>query len=344
MAQLVSSWSNGVQSVPKDYVMPPERRPGDFIAVCKEIPVINLQNDRSEVVQQILKACQEFGLFQVINHGVSEKMMADMRVLYDEFFNMPIEDKLGLYAKTYGKGCTLHTSGINYAKEEVHFWKDTLKHDCHPLEEHSPSWPDKPARYREEVGKYAIEVRKMGFKILNLIGEGLGLTEGYFDRVSQEQYMAVHLYPQCPDPSLAMGIDGHADPNIITFLQQDQYGLQIQKDGKWMGVDPIPNAFVVNLGYTLEIISNERLKSVEHRVVTNSIASRTSIVTFFAPSPTLPVSNELPVIIEPAKELVTTCSPPTFKSFQYKDFVADYLAFMRKPRPRNGTPLDPYRV
>lgn len=65
MAQLVSSWSNGVQSVPKDYVMPPERRPGDFIAVCKEIPVINLQNDRSEVVQQILKACQEFGLFQV---------------------------------------------------------------------------------------------------------------------------------------------------------------------------------------------------------------------------------------------------------------------------------------
>ncbi|KAL4585767.1 hypothetical protein LXL04_010393 [Taraxacum kok-saghyz] len=292
MAKLVSSWSNGVKSVPNDYIMPPERRPGNFVAVCKEIPVIDLQNDRYETVQQILKACQEFGLFQVINHGVSKKMMADIRVLYDEFFNMSMEDKLGLYAKTYGKGCTLHTSGVNYANEKVHLWKDTLKHNCHPLEEHNLSWPEKPARYREEVGRYAIEVRKMGFKILNLIREGLGLTEGYFDRVSQEQYMAVHLYPQAAVPGS----------------------------------------------------NNERLKSVEHRVVTNSTAARTSICTFFSPSPTLPVEKEIAVIIEPAKELVTSSSPTVFKSFQYKDFVADYLAFMRKPLPRDGTPLDPYRL
>lgn len=93
------------------------------------------------------KTWVEIGI-QVINHGVSEEMMADIRVLYDEFFNMPIEDKLSVYSENFGKGCTLYTSGLNYAKEDVHFWKDTLKHGCHPLEEHSPSWPDKPARYR----------------------------------------------------------------------------------------------------------------------------------------------------------------------------------------------------
>ncbi|CAI9300691.1 unnamed protein product [Lactuca saligna] len=338
MALLVSSWSNGVQSVPQDYIMPPEKRPGDFVTVCKDIPVINLQNDRSENVQQILKACQEFGLFQVINHGVSEEMMAGIRVLYDEFFNMPIEDKLSVYSENFGKGCTLYTSGLNYAKEDVHFWKDTLKHGCHPLEEHSPSWPDKPARYREEVGRYVVEVRKMGFKILDMIGEGLGLTEGYFAGVSQEQSMAINHYPPCPDPSLAMGIGGHTDPNLITFLQQDQYGLQIQKDGKWMGIDPIPNAFVVNLGYLLKIISNEKLKSVEHRGVTNSTASRTSIVTFFGPNP------GLPIVIEPAKKLVTSSSPQIFKSIQYNDFIVNYLALLRKPGPRNGTALDPYRL
>ena len=85
---------------------------------------------------------------QVINHGVPGEMMADMRVLYDEFFNMPVEDKLGVYAEKIGKGCTLYTSGMNYAKEDVHYWKDTLKHACHPLEEHTPSWPEKPTRYR----------------------------------------------------------------------------------------------------------------------------------------------------------------------------------------------------
>ncbi|KAI3678813.1 hypothetical protein L6452_38116 [Arctium lappa] len=343
MALLVSSWSNGVQSIPKDYIMPPERRSGDFVSVCDEIPVIDLQEnpkiDRSDIIQQILKACQEFGLFQVINHGVSEKMMEDMRVLYHEFFNMPVDDKLGVYSEIWrNTGCSLYTSGFTYAEEDVHYWKDTLKHVCHPLEEHTPSWPEKPARYREEVGRYAVEVRKMGFKILDLIGEGLGLSEGYFKGVSQDQAMTINHYPPCPNPSLAMGFFGHTDPNLITFLQQDQYGLQMCKDGKWMGIDPIPNAFVVNIGYQLEIISNGKLKSAEHRAVTNSTAARTSIGTFFGPNPSLPV------VIEPAKELVTSTSPQMFKSYQYTDFLVDFLAYHRKPFPRSGTPLDPYRL
>ncbi|KAJ9564985.1 hypothetical protein OSB04_000951 [Centaurea solstitialis] len=344
MALLVSSWSNGVQSVPKDYVMPPERRPGDFVSVCNDIPVIDLQEnantDRSDIIQQIHKACQEFGFFQVINHGVSEKMMEDMRVLYHEFFNMPIDDKLGLFSETssVASGCSLYTSGLNYHKEDVHYWKDTLSHPCHPLEERTPSWPEKPTRYREEVGRYAIEVRKMGFKILDLIAEGLGLNKGHFNGVSQAQAMAINHYPPCPDPSLAMGIGGHTDPNLITFLQQDQYGLQMHKDGKWLGVEPIPNAFVVNIGYQLEIISNGKLKSAEHRGVTNLTATRTSIVTFFGPNP------NLPVIVEPAKKLVTSTSPQMFKAYQYNNFIADYLAYLRKPLPRSGTPLDPYRL
>ncbi|KAL8267807.1 hypothetical protein R6Q59_001605 [Mikania micrantha] len=217
MALLVSNSFNGVESVPKDYVMPPERRAGDFVRVCNEIPVINLVNDRREIVQQILKACQEFGLFQVINHGVPDKMMEDMMALYDEFFNLPVEDKLGVYAEKPRKGCTLYTSGLEYAKEDVHYWKDTLKHPCHPIDEHSPSWPDKPARYREEVERYMIEVRKMGFKILDLIAEALDLREGYFNEVSQEHTMAINRYPPCPDPSLAMGIAGHHESMTLTL-------------------------------------------------------------------------------------------------------------------------------
>lgn len=99
-----------------------------------------------------------------------------------------------------------------------------------------------------------VEVRKMGYKILNLIEEGLGLKKGYFDKVSPKQTMVINHYPLCPDPSLAMGMDAHIDPNLITFSQQDQYGLQILKDGKWMGFDPIPNAFVVILGYQFQVI------------------------------------------------------------------------------------------
>ena len=45
------------------------------------------------------------------------------------------------------------------------------------------------------MGKYTVEVRKMGFKILDMIGEGLGLSEGYFVEVIQEQFMAINHYP-----------------------------------------------------------------------------------------------------------------------------------------------------
>ncbi|KAJ9565150.1 hypothetical protein OSB04_001116 [Centaurea solstitialis] len=343
MAQLVSSWSNGVQSVPEDYLMPPEKRPGDSVSVCNEIPVIdlheNLKNNRSDIIKHILKACQEFGLFQVINHGVSEKMMEDVMVLYHEFFNMSIDDKLCVYSETpLGAACSLYPSSLNYAKEDVHFWRDILRHLCHPLEEHTPSWPDKPSRYRQEVGRYAIEVRKMGFKILDLIAEGLGLKDGYFNEVSQNHTMAINHYPPCPDPSLAMGIGAHRDANLITFIQQDQYGLQMYNHGKWMGIEPIPNAFVINIGYQLEIISNGKLKSVEHRGVTSSTAARTSITTFVGPN------LDHSVAVEPAKELVTSTSPRKFKSYQFNNFIADYLAYSKKPVSRDGTLLDLYRL
>ena len=69
MASLVSTWSNNVQSMPAKYIMPPERRPGNFISVCKDIPVIDLGEAsahlRADLVEQIMKASTEFGLFQV---------------------------------------------------------------------------------------------------------------------------------------------------------------------------------------------------------------------------------------------------------------------------------------
>lgn len=61
-----------VQSVPEDYVFPPDKRPGEaIIPICKTIPVIDLESagpddSNSTIIQQILDASQEFGFFQVI--------------------------------------------------------------------------------------------------------------------------------------------------------------------------------------------------------------------------------------------------------------------------------------
>lgn len=92
-------------------------------------------------------------------------------------------------------------------------------------------------------------------RILELICEGLGLESGYFEgKLGEVTSLSVNHYPPCPDPSLALGLSKHCDPNLITILLQDDVcGLQIFKDNEWIGVDPVPNAFVVNIGYQLQV-------------------------------------------------------------------------------------------
>lgn len=69
MEKLITSWSN-FQSVPEDYIFPPESRPGNIkIPFSSSIPVIDLSDlnkgDRTSTIHKIIKAAQEFGFFQV---------------------------------------------------------------------------------------------------------------------------------------------------------------------------------------------------------------------------------------------------------------------------------------
>ncbi|XP_057507821.1 hyoscyamine 6-dioxygenase-like [Actinidia eriantha] len=329
MSVLLSNWSKHAHAVPSSYVLPQEKRPENLNAVCKSIPVIDLGQlggpDRADVLQQIMKACQDFGIFQVINHGVSEELMEDTMSLFKEFFDMPAEEKAEYYSEDRTKAFRLYTGGTNYNKADVNFWKDSVRHLCHPLEDYVQSWPEKPARYREVVGAYAVEVRKLSMRVLDLICEGLGIKLGYFgNEISKEQGFIVNHYPPCPDPSLVLGIGGHCDPNLLTLLQQDVHGLQTFKDGQWAGVEPLPHAFVINVCNQLEVVSNGKLKSAEHRAVTNTSVARTSLVTFISPS--------MECVIEPAKAIVSESSPPLFRSYQYKEF---YEIFMDKAQPKS---------
>ncbi|KAF8401868.1 hypothetical protein HHK36_012817 [Tetracentron sinense] len=331
MENLVSKMIN-VESVQESYVLPLGKRPGKLIVpLCKTIPVVNLGGgdgrDQTEIIQQILKASQEFGFFQVINHGVSVKTSSDMLSVAKEFFEMPVEDIATLYSDDSKQICRVCTS-IDYDKEEVHYWRDSLRHLCHPVEEYMHLWPQKPTIYREVVATYSVEMRKLGSRLLDLIGEGLGLESGYFgDELSSEELLMINNYPACPDPSLTLGLPKHSDPNLITLLlQEDVYGLQVFKDGQWIGIEPLPNAFVVNLGHQLQIISNGMLRSADHRVVTNSSVARTTVATFIHPS------SEC--IIEPAKPLVKAHGSPLYRAFQYKEFNSNYRAKIKDKRWR----------
>ncbi|KAL7254744.1 hypothetical protein ACSBR1_008980 [Camellia fascicularis] len=146
-----------VQSLPDSYVLPPDRRPGIVnVPIGNDIPVIGFQtiahpDDRVEIVQQILKACQEFGLFQVINHGVSGTLMDEAMSVLNEFFcTTPAEYEARFVTDACDKSCILFTSDLKNIDNEdgVHYWRDCFIHHCNPLEEHIKNWPENPTRYQ----------------------------------------------------------------------------------------------------------------------------------------------------------------------------------------------------
>ncbi|XP_027149154.1 hyoscyamine 6-dioxygenase-like [Coffea eugenioides] len=319
---LMSNWTD-VQSTPETYVFPPDKRPGKLIfPECKDIPTIDLEKseglERAEVIEKIMKASQEFGFFQVINHGVSQGLMEDTMSVFQEFFGMPAEYKASFYSSGTNQSCRIYSSTLNYHKEDFHYWRDNFTQSCHPLEDHVQSWPEKPTRYREVTSTYCVEVRKFLLRILDLICEGLGLKLGYFeDELTKIQLLSVNHHIPCPDPSLTLGMPEHCDPNLISMLHQCAVpGLQLFKDGQWLGVEPVPDAFIVIAGLQLKVISNDLFTSPIHRVVTHTKDKRTTIGTFLIPSGDFQ--------IEPAMALVDTGNPPVYGAFTYKEFFSTF--------------------
>nr|XP_043635899.1 hyoscyamine 6-dioxygenase-like [Erigeron canadensis] len=307
-----SRWYD-VKLVPDKYKLAKEDRPQNIDGqVCDSVPVIDLAKHR-QAVEAILMASQEFGFFKVINHDVPIKTIVDAMNVLKEFHEMPSKEAIrGSHKKGWA-----HQD--NSTKDGVYLWRESLKHPCHPLEECIKLWPPKPTKYSEVIQSYLQEIQKLSENILEMIAEGLGLEPEYIKDTSEVKLLASNFYPPCPDPSLTIGLPAHKDPSLITILyQSDSTGLQILKDGQWVNVGTTQNSFVVNIGNQLEIISNGKLKSIEHRVL-NSTKARISIAIHVNPSTNC--------LIEPAKVLVNESEPARYKASLYGEYVNSNNAF-----------------
>ena len=105
---------------------------------------------------------------------------------------------------------------------------------------------------------YSIEVKNLAMNILTLIAKALQTEVGDMRVLFEEglQGMRINYYPPCPQPELVIGLTPHSDSVGLTILLQvsEIEGLQIKKDGIWIPVVPLPNAFIVNIGDILEVI------------------------------------------------------------------------------------------
>ncbi|KAM3357917.1 protein SRG1 [Capsicum galapagoense] len=287
------------------------------------IPVVDLSkimNSQDEIMK-LSTSCEEWGFFQVINHGIDLDLLEKMEKIAMEFFMLPLEEKQK-YPMAPG---TVQGYGqaFVFSEDQKLDWCNMFALGVEPHFIRNPKlWPTKPLDFSETVDIYSREIRKLCKNLLKYIAISLGLNEDIFEEMFGLAVQAVRInyYPECPRPDLVLGLSPHSDGSALTVLQQGKgssVGLQILKENVWVPVQPIPNALVINIGDTIEVLTNGRYKSVEHRAVTHQEKDRLSIVTFYAPS--------YEIELGPLPELVDENNPCKYKRYNHGEYSMHYV-------------------
>ncbi|KAK9165301.1 hypothetical protein Scep_000492 [Stephania cephalantha] len=306
-------------------------------AVAEGIPLIDLSplnqshgtcnsHALEVLVGQIGDACRDWGFFQVINHGIPTDLLHGIQTSAKKFFDLPLEEKRKVSrdeVNPLGYYDTEHTKNVRDWKEVFDFTvKDpTFNPASHELgydelQELRNQWPQYPPELREICEEYAGEMEKLSYKLLELIALSLGLPAERFSDYFENDTSFVRLnhYPPCPSPELALGVGRHKDSGALTVLSQDDVGgLEVRrKDGEWTKVKPIPDSYIINVGDIIQVWSNGRYKSIEHRVKANSARERFSIPFFFNPAHH--------VMVKPMEELIDEQSPAKYREYNWGKF------------------------
>ncbi|XP_021748793.1 1-aminocyclopropane-1-carboxylate oxidase homolog 4-like [Chenopodium quinoa] len=315
---------SGVTQIPSIFHHPPENlvdtgnSAPDTGSGADPIPVIDLSGPTPEVVDQVRKAAGTYGFFQVINHGVPVSLLDRLVKAVKAFHELPAEERMKHYRRDMTTGVN-YFSNVDLFVSKAASWRDTLQLRLGPIMADVDSIPD---ICRNEILEWDKEVKQLTEKLLGLFSQGLGVKADKLVEMSCSggKVMVGHYYPYCPEPNKTVGIACHTDPGVLTVLLQDQVGgLQIKHQGNWVNFKPVHGALVINVGDLLQILSNDKYTSVEHRVYANpQHEPRVSIAVFCNPSKRDDLYGPLPEIVSPEE-------PAHYRQFTYSEFINRFL-------------------
>ncbi|KAG8657381.1 gibberellin 3-beta-dioxygenase 1 [Manihot esculenta] len=248
------------------------------------IPTIDLKD--SNAAKLIGHACETFGAFQVVNHGIPINVFEEVEAEASRLFSLPTTQKLKALRSPGG------ATGYGLARISPFFdkymWHEGFTIMGSPMDHARQLWPSDYRKFCDVMEDYQKKVEELAVTLMRQILKYLAISEEEMNWIGSPGVASTALqlnsYPVCPDPRRAMGLAPHTDTSLLTILHQRISGLQIFKEGVgWSFVRPTTGALVVNVGDLLHIISNARFSSVVHRVVMKEAKQRFTVAFFYSP-------------------------------------------------------------
>ncbi|RCV27414.1 hypothetical protein SEVIR_5G326900v4 [Setaria viridis] len=222
------------------------------------VPVVDLSGPGA--ARAIVDACERFGFFKVVNHGVAAATMDRAETEAIRFFAQAQADK-DRAGPAYPFGYGSKRIGLNGDMGWLEYL--LLAVDSASLSD-ACSVPSNAA-FRAALNEYIAAVRKVAVRVLEAMAEGLGIApldalSAMVTEQGSDQVFRVNHYPPCPALQglgcSATGFGEHTDPQLVSVLRSNgTSGLQIAlRDGaQWVSVPSDRDAFFVNVGDSLQV-------------------------------------------------------------------------------------------
>ncbi|MDR3511164.1 MAG: 2-oxoglutarate and iron-dependent oxygenase domain-containing protein [Caulobacteraceae bacterium] len=248
-------------------------------AAIPPIPLARHDADFDGFAQALGASFERFGFAVIEGHGLPQPLLDAALADAKAFFALPDAVKRR-YLIAGGAGQRGYTPfRVETAKDAEHpdlkeFWH--VGRDLpggHPLRGLiAPNvWPAEVPGFRASVGGLYAAMDALGLKLLAGIARRLGLAADVFVPAVRDGDSVLRLlhYPPVQGTPPAVRAAAHEDINAITLLLgAEEAGLELlDRDGRWLAINPPPGSLVVNIGDMLQRATNHRLPSTTHRVV-----------------------------------------------------------------------------
>lgn len=290
-------------------------------SVQTALPVVDFRQTPEDLRAQLRSVAHRVGFFHLTGHGVPVELLDRVLDTARALFALPqdAKDAVAMVNSPHFRGYTRLggelTGGAVDWREQIDIGPERapVPDPAEPyLRLQGPNqWPASLPELPEVVTEWDAALADVGRELLRHLAVALGSPEHAFDEAFADTPATLIKIVRYPARAAGpQGVGAHRDAGMLTLLlaEPGSGGLQVRGPGaseatgngfgaSWIEVDPVPGAFIVNIGEMLEMASGGYLRATEHRV-TLSDRERISVPYFFNPRldarvPVLTLPDEL---------------------------------------------------